>query len=306
MAVETNGWPIETTKMNGRSNGKAIAKRRSTKRPPPNTVRWSFNIMARCVSASLQRLSPNLLTQLGYRLGAWYLILTALLRCPSSTTYLTEDSPIVCKPYLKGRSYITPHLKPYYDAYASSSVERARPYAEDLYRRVYAPSLSFSQQTYETYGAPRVNEISKYTHDQWERTLKPKIEAAQVQGRKQYDSTLAPQVGKVSAATLPYYKAGRERVLVIYHTQLLPAYSASLPYAEKLIALGHKIAVEIGLPYVQSAWRYTVVFVERTVWPKVTILYGKNVEPQLVRIGERLGRYRDGSRLKAVVEEIDR
>jgi hypothetical protein len=44
----------------------------------------------------------------------------------------------------------------------------------------------------------------------------------------------------------------------------------------------------------------------RTAWPKVRVLYGENVEPQLVRIGERLGRYRDGKAIRDAVDEVDR
>lgn len=185
-------------------------------------------------------------------------------------------------------------------------MERARPYAEDFYQRVYAPSINFSKETYGTYGAPRVDEATKYAQHQWVRTLKPQIEAAQAEGRKRYDSTLAPQVSKVSAFTLPYFQTGRERVLVIFNTQLLPALTASRPYVEQVYALAHKVAIENGLPYIQSGWVYTTIFVKRTLWPQLQILYGENVEPQLLRISERLGRYRDGNRLKTVVEDIDR
>lgn len=246
------------------------------------------------------------INEFGFRLGMWYIIIAGLLWCPSTTTSRIEDSSWVCTPYSGIRSYITPHLKPYYDAYAAASVERARPYAEDLYQRVYAPSAKFSKETYETYGAPRVDEATKYAQDQWARTLKPQIEAAQAEGRKRYDSTLAPQVSKVSAITLPYFEAARDGVLVIYNTQLLPTFTASRPYVEQAYALGHKVAIENGLPHIQSGWTYTTIFVQGTLWPQVQILYGENVEPQLLRIGERLGRYRDGNRIKAVIEDIDR
>lgn len=242
----------------------------------------------------------------GFRLGIWYIIIAGLLWCPSTITSITEDSPWVCSPYIGIRSYITPHLRPYYDAYAASSVERARPYAEDFYQRVYAPSINFTKETYETYGAPRVNEAAEYAQKQWVRTLKPQIQAAQAEGRKWYDSTLAPQVSKFSAVSLPYFEAGRERVLVVYNTQLLPAFTASRPYADQIYALGHKVAIENGLPYIQSGWTYSTIFVKGILWPQVRILYGENVEPQLLRIGERLGRYRDGNRLKAMVEDMDR
>lgn len=149
-------------------------------------------------------------------------------------------------------------------------------------------------------------QLREYGEDQWEKTLKPRIEAAQAQAKKQYVSTFAPQVSKVSAAAWPYYVAGRENIFQIYDTRLLPAYTACRPYAESAYAFGHRVAIETGLPYAQSGWRSTVVFIDRIVLPKLRILYGENVEPQLVRIGERLGRYRDGRKLKAAVEDIDR
>ena len=61
-----------------------------------------------------------------------------------------------------------------------------------------------------------------------------------------------------------------------------------------------------AIPYSKWAWTTGVVFVDRIIWPKLRILYGENVEPQLVRIGERLGRYRDGKKLMAVVDGVDR
>ena len=137
------------------------------------------------------------------------------------------------------------------------------------------------------------------------KVVKPQLDAAQVWVQRYYDASLAPQLNKISAATTPYYIASRNKSLDIYDLYLLPAFVASRPYAEKTYVTGRRIAVDNGLPYAQSAWASMVIFVDRTLWPKLRVLYGQNVEPQLVRIGERLGRYRDGKKLKAVVEEAD-
>ena len=83
-------------------------------------------------------------------------------------------------------------------------------------------------------------------------------------------------------------------------------YIASRPHVEKAYTFGHKLTTEIGLPYAKRAWSSAVVFIDRTIWPQLRILYGENVEPQLVRIGERLGRYRDGKKLKAAMEGVTR
>ena len=235
----------------------------------------------------------------------WYTVITALFRCPSSFDSLNEASPKVCKPYLSVRSHIAPYVEPYYNSYAAPHVEKARPYVEKFNQEVYTPSLAYGKQSYDAYGAPRVQQARAYGQVKWVEIVKPQIDSAQAQAKKQYDSNLAPQVNKASAAAAPYYTSSRDSISGLYKTHILPALEASRPYAERTYSLGHELIVETGLPYAQSAWSSTVVFFDHIIWPKLRILYGDNVEPQLVRIGERLGRYRDGRKLKAVMEEDD-
>lgn len=235
----------------------------------------------------------------------WYTVVTALFRCPSSFDNLDDASPKVCKPYLSVRSHVAPYIEPYYNSYAAPHVEKARPYVDKFNHEIYAPSLAYGQQSYDAYGAPKVQQVRAYGQEKWTNIVKPQIDTAQAQVKKQYDSNLAPQVNKASAAAAPYYTFSRNSVSELYNTHILPALEASRPYAERTYAFGHKLTVETGLPYARSAWSSTVVFFDHTIWPKLRILYGDNVEPQLVRIGERLGRYRDGKKLKAVMEEDD-
>ena len=110
---------------------------------------------------------------------------------------------------------------------------------------------------------------------------------------------------KASAVVVPYYNTGRENILYTYSTHVKPAYEASRPYIERTYVMGHKAVVETGYPYAKWLWLSSLTFVNRTIWPQVRILYGENVEPQLLRISERLGRYRDGQKLKAVLDEVD-
>lgn len=239
------------------------------------------------------------------RLLVWYTVATALLRCPSSFEGLTDDSPRVCKPYLSARSHVAPYVQPYYDTYAAPHVERARPYVDRFNEQVYTPSVKYGRESYTKYGAPRVDQVRGYGQEKWMKILKPQMDTAQAQVKTQYDSTLAPHVGKASAAAAPYYTASRHKVVQIYGSQILPAYEACRPYAQKTYTLGHKLVIDTGLPYVRSASATTFVFLDRILWPKLRILYGENVEPQLVRIGERLGRYRDGKKLQAAMDDID-
>lgn len=135
--------------------------------------------------------------------------------------------------------------------------------------------------------------------------MRPQIDTVLAQAKKQYDSDLAPQVNKAFTGAAPYYTSSRDSISEIYGSYILPALETSRPYAENFYAFGHKITVETGLPYTRAGWKSTVYFFDHSIWPKLRILYGDNVEPQLVRIGERLGRYRDGRKLKALMEEDD-
>jgi hypothetical protein len=120
-----------------------------------------------------------------------------------------------------------------------------------------------------------------------------------------YSQNLAPHVDKVMNAAGPYYSIARDSALQTYYGSVLPTYSAIRPYAQQGYGVMNKFAVDTVIPYAQWAWTTGAVFLDRTVWPKIRVLYGENVEPQLVRIGERLGRYRDGKKLQAAVDEIE-
>ena len=204
------------------------------------------------------------------------------------------------------RSTATPFLESYYATYASPYVDAARPYAEKLQNHIYTPSVKYGKHTYDVYGSPQVEKTRKYGQAQWDNTLKPQLDALQAYVKIKYDESLAPYIAQLLDAADPYYSTGRSTVLDTYSQYLVPAYQSSRPYVEKAYVLGHKIAVETGLPYSKWALHSVMVFLDRTVRPKLRILYGENVEPQLMRIGERLGRYRDGKKLKAAVEEIDK
>lgn len=236
----------------------------------------------------------------------WYAVITAAFRCPSSAVDVTDESPKICKPYLDARSFTTPYVKPYYDAYASAYVENARPYVENFQRSIYTPAVALTKQSYQLHAAPKVDQALVYGQHQWEELIKPQIEIGRALARKQYDSALAPQIRSLSVSIGPYYAAVQQHVLQAYSSWVLPTYDVARPYAEHIYNLSCRIPTEIGLPYVKWVWASANVFFDRVVWPRVRILYGENVEPQLVRIGERLGRYRDGRKLKAIVEDIDR
>ncbi|KAI4174596.1 MAG: hypothetical protein LQ343_002169 [Gyalolechia ehrenbergii] len=293
MAVQTNGRPMDPVKADGRPNGHIPYPRKPLATASPTYLpKRVLGLVARYARL------------FSCKLLLWYSIITALFRCPSSITEVTSDSPRVCKPYLTARSYIDPYAGPYYDAYAAPYVDVVRPYMDKIEHNVYTPSINFGKQNYEHYGAPRVHQASEYGRLQWEESLRPALNNAQAQVWAQYDSHGAPYVDKAWTVVEPYYQRGRENMLYIYNSQLLPAYATFQPYIESTYSDVRQFTLNTALPYARSAWTSTVVLFDRTIWPQLRVLYGENVEPQLVRIGERLGRYRDGKKLRAAVEDM--
>jgi len=233
---------------------------------------------------------------------AWYSIFTILVQCPATADLLTDSSPKICKPYFQIKSFIAPHVEPYYDAYAAHYVDAARPYYDTLDRRIITPATALGKK----YGGPRVAQAQAFGQAQWEKNFQPEVLKYQGIAKEKYDQTLAPHINKIATTCGPYFEVAKTNALQTYYGHILPAYATVQPYALQGYNLAYNFVANTGIPYTKWAWTTGGVFLDRTIFPRLRILYGENVEPQLVRIGERLGRYRDGKKLKAVVDEIDR
>lgn len=239
------------------------------------------------------------------RLATWYLIITLLFRCPSSLSSLDASFARVCKPYLQTRSLAAPYLDPYYETYAAPYVAKVKPYTDRFEQQIYSPAAKFTVDKYATYGAHRVDQAQAYGASQWDKTVRPQLESAQEKIQGQYDQYLGPHVKTLSTAANPYYTNVKASLEEIYHLSVLPAYEASLPYLHKARAQGNHVVVHLVFPYVRAGKDATLAFLMRTVWPRIRVIYGANVEPQLVRISERLGRYRDQQKVESVVDSME-
>ncbi|KAF7884165.1 uncharacterized protein EAF01_011588 [Botrytis porri] len=235
------------------------------------------------------------------RILTWYSIITIFLRCPASLDLVTDTSPRICKPYFQLRSVLVPHLEPYYNSYAAPYVNAAKPYYHSVDQKIIAPVTALGMK----YGAPRVAQIQAYGQAQWDKTLQPEVSKYQSLAKAKYDQTLAPHWNKVTAASGPYFDLAKTNAAQTYHEHIVPTFNIVQPYAIQGYGYANEFVVGTGVPYTKWALTSTGVFLDRKVWPKLRILYGENVEPQLVRIGERLGRYRDGKKLQAVVDSVD-
>jgi hypothetical protein len=180
------------------------------------------------------------------------------------------------------------------------------PYVEKFNQHVYAPSSRFAMQSYETYASPRVNQARAYSQEQWEKIVLPQLQAGQLKASEVYGSSVAPHVDKVSAAAQPYYAMAQANAVRIHREQILPAYAKSKPYIWNAYSTVRHLAVETCLPYIQQTWSSIVLFVNEAMWPKLRDLYSENVEPQLLKISERLAKYREGGEKTVSSETAER
>lgn len=196
---------------------------------------------------------------------------------------------------------VAPHLEPYYDTYAAPYVELARPYYETVDQKVLTPGWAYATK----YGGPRVAQAQEFGQAQWEKNVQPELTKYQTLAKVKYDEALAPHVEKVSGAVAPYYDIARTNILQTYHEVLLPSYVFVQPYAQQGYTTASTFATETAIPSLAWAWNNTYVFLDGTVWPQARSLYKQNVEPQLVKIGQRIGRH-NISNTQKVAETIAR
>ncbi|KAF4460829.1 hypothetical protein FALBO_12389 [Fusarium albosuccineum] len=254
--------------LNGKANGNHIAGRRRPVKQRRSFLAWTFSVVA--------------------RLTAWAAILTVLFRCPESLEACDETSPAICQHYFQIKNTVSPHVQPYYDQYAAPYVEIARPYYETVDNKVWQPARAYAM----LYGAPWAEKARDQVLSQWEKNGQPQLAKYQSLAQAQYDQSVGPYVNQAGEALGPYYEIARTNGLQVYYEYLRPGYEFVQPYAVRGYDTASEFTTTTALPTAYWAWNKTYAFLDSSVWPHLRVVYVKSVEPQLVRIGERLGRYK--------------
>ncbi|KAL4917211.1 hypothetical protein BDW62DRAFT_88677 [Aspergillus aurantiobrunneus] len=266
-------------------NDRAVVAPERTKTKATSRIRWTVGLLV--------------------RLCIWYFLLTPFFRCPSNISDLAESSPRICKPYLVAKSYVEPRVTPYYNAYAAPYVDAARPYVRVLNDKVYTPASNIAKQGYETYGAPALDQAQAYGQQQWDANIVPHIQTAKDKATDWYKSQVEPHVEYAATTVSPYYHKVHGAYWTTLDGYILPFAAKYQPFIGKTYTSGQEILTTRVMPQAQSAWFSTVYLVNHSLWPKVSSLYSENVEPQLVKIGQRLASYREGNRLGEVTDEVE-
>ncbi|KAF5020965.1 hypothetical protein F66182_7011 [Fusarium sp. NRRL 66182] len=254
--------------IDGKANGKPLAGRRRPIKQRRSFFAWSFGVVA--------------------RLATWAAILTVLFRCPSSLEECDETTPSICKPYFQVKNSVRPRVQPYYDHYAAPYVDLARPYYDTVDSKVWQPTRAYAVQ----YGAPWVDKARTHALAQWEKNGQPQLSKYQTLAHAQYDKSVGPYVKQAGQKLSPYYDIARTNGLQVYYEYMQPGYEFVRPYAVQGYDVASDFTTKTALPTAYWTWNKMYVFLDSNVWPHIRAVYVQNVEPQLVRIGERLGRYK--------------
>lgn len=199
-----------------------------------------------------------------------------------------------------------PYVTPYYDTYAAPYVDQARPYVEVLNSQVYTPVAKIAKSGYEKYGAPAWQQAQAYGAAQWKVQVTPRLEAAQDQAHRLYMAQVDPYVQQGVAVVSPYYQKANNAAVTVYWDHFVPFYTRSQPFIGKTYSTGQAVLTTHVMPGARYTWSSLVYFANSSLWPQITGLYSEQVEPQVVKIGQRLASYREGKRLRAVVEDMYR
>ncbi|PHH81509.1 hypothetical protein CDD82_611 [Ophiocordyceps australis] len=233
------------------------------------------------------------------RLATWAAILTILFRCPQSLEECNDQSPYICKHYFHARNVISPHVKPYYDHYAAPYVEVAKPYYQAVDGRVLTPTRAIA--TY--YAAPLVKQGQDFAWNQWQAKGQPQVTRLIDLSRAHYDKSVAPPLAKAGQALSPYYDTVMGQSVWVYNNYVLPSYQYARPYAINCYTVAFEFTTGKAMPATYWALHKTATYLDISVRPQVRVLYTEHVEPQLLRIGERLGRYKGKARTTVLPED---
>ncbi|PFH61221.1 hypothetical protein XA68_17919 [Ophiocordyceps unilateralis] len=262
---------------NGKLNGKMGWTRRAKRRR--GFFSWAFSLVA--------------------RLAIWSAILTILFRCPSSLEACDETSPFLCSKYFRVKDAIAPHVQPYYDRYAAPYVHVVKPYYDAVDNHIMTPTRTYAVH----YGAPWINGARAYAWSQWEINGQPRLAQLEAIIAAHYDQSIAPHLAKAGRTIEPYCLIAQTNLLQLYHEYAMPGYELIHPHAVRGYSVARNFTSNKALPATYWVWNKGNVFLETAVWPQLRLLYVENVEPQLVRIGERLGRYKNKAQSKVLHQQ---
>ncbi|KAG5364641.1 hypothetical protein CKK34_3456 [Yarrowia sp. E02] len=236
--------------------------------------------------------APCRTTRLALRALFWYAVFLLYWKCPYGTPLDTE-SPTLCGPLHCGIQRIEPVVKPYYDTYAEPYVMLARPY------------YTKTKELNNNYVVPAGQRAGRAGLAVYNRFLAPHVDTVYTKGEELYESharehheVLTQHYNRAMQLANQQYEKARIVALTVYMDHVQPVLVKLEPHYDRAVRNVHSHVCPRVKAYSYQLYYHAESLVGRTyavVSPKIQEIWDKNVEPQLVKIRERVSLYRHKS-----------
>jgi hypothetical protein len=238
------------------------------------------------------------------RLTAWYALYMIFWACPSNAR-LDPSAPAVCRRFDIMKHTALPYVKPYYDSYAEPYLAKAQPYlqkGQGYYEQFGAPTVARGQDLWVKRATPRIKKTCSTLQNQYTKNVYPVLDRTVLKPSKDVYSkyidhhiqTLSTQYSK---SVHPHLQTLHTQSLKVYNERLIPAYRTTAPrvhHAFQTVENGYATYIE---PRVHSVLKWIVRKIETVIVPRITILWGVHVQPQLDRIYDKIFRNREAKQV---------
>ena len=245
------------------------------------------------------------------RLLAWYVLYMIFFACPPNAR-LDPTTPAVCRRVDVLKQSALPYIKPYYDTYAEPFLARAHPYlqkGQGYYEQFGAPTLRQGQDLWVKEASPRIKHGYATIQDLYSEKIHPVLDRLILQrSRDVYNKYLDPHVQtvgkKYDTLVHPHVQNLQMHSVKVYNERIVPAYNAAAPRIQHAFhTVENKYATEVE-PQIHALIHWIFRTFQQVIIPRVTILWGVHVQPQLDRIYDNLFRNREAKRFASkIVEE---
>lgn len=199
------------------------------------------------------------------------------------------------------RSHIDTYIIPYYHEHGEKYVQVVHPYVQKVNERVYVPISEFTKRKYRAHGEPRVDIVLSYVRNNWQHFAEPRIRSLKNTAILRYNNTISPHVKQVVSTAALYQRALIAHASFVHGFIVRKYHQHADPIVRHIYHSGRLIFIARVLPHIERGWLSYISFMNGTVRPFMTGLYTKNVEPQLVKISQKLASYKEGRKVRGTV-----
>jgi hypothetical protein len=231
--------------------------------------------------------------------------------CPANAR-LDPSAPGVCRRYDSIQHSALPYFKPYYDTYAEPYLAKAQPFlqkGQGYYEQFGAPTVAKGQDLWIKQATPRLQKGYSAAQGRYNKDVHPVLDRTILKrSRDAYSKYVDPHVQTLSAqytkSVHPHLQTLQTQSYKLYNDRLIPAYYTAAPRVHRAFRTVEDAYATHLEPRVHAVLKWILHKIETVVVPRITILWGVHVQPQVDRVYDKLFRNRESKLVASkVVDE---